>query len=437
MRLATLSLWLFDCVAFSSVMLDVDQALAQFALQPSMPPSASALGAYRPIQSGLPSAASKPCSCQPWADPYNDPIVYAPARRGCVDGDTAAGYYPGCGPAPAACDLSQCCALPPIIWGGRAGALFLSRDDSDHDLFSYDSAIETNQLLDASEANEDFLPGVEARLVRFNLCTMRGIEGVYWGLYPSDGMASVYSTDVTGNLDPILDYSQLTYDGDPASAYTNDALVHRLRTSTEIHNVELNRLWGWPTSCRGWSPWTVTTLAGIRCFNFDENLAFAADTMDTMFTGSPDELYYTIDTDNNLYGGQLGAYFDRTFAGHWSARSEVKAGVFANDASAVSRIGGAAGTAVVNNGPNVGREWLVSADKCDVAFLGELRAGLTWQATAHWRIVGDYRVMAVSGLALPTEQIYHDLRGLQDVELLSTDSFVVLHGAFVGAEWSY
>jgi hypothetical protein len=181
----------------------------------------------------------------------------------------------------------------------------------------------------------------------------------------------------------------------------------------------------------------VRTLAGVRYFNLDENLEFAADTIDTVFTGSPQELYYTIDADNNLYGGQIGAYLDRTFKHRWLARSEVKTGVFVNDASAASRIGGAAGTAVVNNGPNVGREWLVSANKCDVAFLGEMRAGLTWQATTHWRIACDYRVMAVSGLALPTEQIYHDLRGLQDVELLSTDSFVVLHGAFVGAEWSY
>lgn len=351
----------------------------------------------------------------------------APQAYGSCLGDGAcANYVP----------MSQCLAPSPIVWAGGAGALFLFRDDSNHEFFSYDSAIETNQYLDARDAYEDFLPGVEAHIARFNACTCTGWEGVYWGVFPGETTAYVDGMDVTGDLNPILNYDQLDYNGSPASAYVNDALVHRLRGVTEIHNVELNRLWG-VSGGGGCSPWSVYVLAGFRYFDFYEGLQFAADTVDTMFTGSADELYYTIDCNNNLYGGQLGAYIERRLARRWSARLACKAGVYANDASAVSHIGGAAGTAVVNNGPNDGREWYVAANKTDAAFLGEVHAGLGFQATRHIRLLADYRVLGVSGVALPTNQIFHDLRGLQDVELLATNGSLLLHGVFVGGQLAY
>jgi hypothetical protein len=43
-------------------------------------------------------------------------------------------------------------------------------------------------------------------------------------------------------------------------------------------------------------------------------------------------------------------------------------------------------------------------------------------------------VLGVSGVALPTNQIYHDLRGTNDVQLLNTNGSLLLHGVFVGAE---
>ncbi len=324
---------------------------------------------------------------------------------------------------------------PSAVWSGRAGALLMFRDNENHEFFSYDSAIETNQLLDFREAQDDFSPGAEVRIARLDCCTQAGWEGVYWGLFPADATAYAYTTDVTGDLNPILNFDQLDYNGSPANAYVNDAQVHRLRRTSEIHNAEINRLWAVPLAggacC---SPWTVRTLVGFRYFRFEEGLEFAADVDDVMFTGAPDELYYTIDADNNLFGLQLGGRCERRFHGRWSFTCGAKAGVYGNSASATSHIGGAAGTATVNNGPNDGRPWLVSAEKGDVAFLGEVQAGLTCELAWNWRAVGEYRVLGASGLALPTNQIYHDLRGLQDVQLLATNGNLLLHGAFVGVE---
>jgi hypothetical protein len=324
----------------------------------------------------------------------------------------------------------------PIVWGGRAGALLLFRNDANYNFFSYDSAAEAHQLLDARDAFEELMPGVEARIVRFDLCSRRGVEAIYWGLYPSETLAYAHGSSVSGDLNAILNFDQLNYNGIPASAYVNDAVVHRLRGVSEVHNVEINRLWGMTTAC-GCSPWSAHILAGFRYFDFDERLEFAADTTDGTFSGAPNELYYTIDAENNLYGGQMGMYAERCLAPRWFARCGAKAGVFANDASSSSTIGGAAGVATVNNGPNAGRAWRVTASELEAAFLGELRAALAWQPGAHWRLTAEYRVLAASGVAQPAHQIFHDLRGLQDAERLAANGDVFLHGVFVGGEWQF
>jgi hypothetical protein len=387
-----------------------------------------------------PAQTAPPMGEPAWTPPASPPPVSGPSAYGGAAYGSAAYGSAGCG-----CDqtmggystLAGCadqCCCDTVRWGGRAGALLMGRDEANHYNFSFDSAIESNQLLDARDAYEDFLPGVEARIGRFNCCTGRGFEAVYWGLYPAESTAFAFDNHVTGDLNPILNFDQLDYNGGNASAFVNDAMVHRIRGNTEIHNAELNYLLGGPMHG---SQWTMRGLIGFRYFNFSEDLEFASDVDDIVFDGSDDELYYNIDVDNNLYGGQLGAYAERTIGTSWAATFAVTAGVYANDASATSRIGGGAGLATINNGPNLGREWLVSADKTDIAFLGEVRAGLARQLTTNWRLAADYRVVAASGVALPTNQIFPDLRGLQDVEKLATNGTLILHGLFVGAERRY
>jgi hypothetical protein len=478
MRHRAVTVFLIDCIAPALAALSLGPGLVRAQSAPSpgqqplgMPASSPAWSGY--VMPRVASASSSPrmsaevvrmpAAAEPWRAEINGqggpaammpsmtpgpeavtlPPTYGQPRidhpSGVVGPGEAPTAYGSCwsdGGCPPSVPMPHCVAPSSIAWGGGAGPLFLFRDDSNHEFFSYDSAIETNQYLDSRDAYDDFLPGVEAHVARFDMCTCTGWEAAYWGVFPSDVTTYVYDTDVTGDLNAILNYDQLDYNGNPASAYANDALVHRLRGSTEIHNAELNRLWG-VSSGGCCSQWSVHVLAGFRYFSFDENLEFAADTVDTMFTGAVDELYYTIDCDNNLYGGQLGAYIERRLAARWSARFACKAGVFANDASAISHIGGAAGTAIVNNGPNDGREWFVAANKTDAAFLGEVHAGLGFQATQHLRLLADYRVLGVSGVALPTNQVFHDLRGLQDVELLATNGSLLLHGVFVGGQLVY
>jgi len=345
-----------------------------------------------------------------------------------------AGYDGSCD----TCDIGAACnPCRPVLWACRAGFLFLGRDDENYRTFSFDSANEDYQLLDSRDTNFDMGYGAEGWISRFNCCRQRGFEIGYWGVYPGEETIFATSADVAGNLDSIFNFDQLDYNGGTADAFVNAAMIHRLRRESEIHNAEINWLWGLPPMGGG-SQWQFRALAGFRYFRLEDNLEFAADTVDAFFTGAADELYYTIDTENNLYGFQLGGMGERQIgASRWSANWGAKAGIFGNQSESASFIGGAAGTATVNNGPNVGRAWDITNSKDDVAFLGELQAGFGYRFADHWRFIGEYRVVGVSGVALPTNQIYSDLRGLQDVEIQSTNGSLILHGAFVGAEKAY
>ncbi|MEM9659243.1 MAG: BBP7 family outer membrane beta-barrel protein, partial [Planctomycetota bacterium] len=245
-------------------------------------------------------------------------------------------------------------------------------------------------------------------------------------------------TDVVGDLNGIFNFDQLDYDGATADAFVNSALVHRMRRRTEIHSAELNCVWGLPLLGGQCSPWRFRALAGFRYFRLSDDLQFASDTVDTVFTGAVDELYYNIDVDNNLYGLQFGGIGERQLgASRWSANFGAKAGIFANQAEADSFIGGAAGAATINNGPNAGRAWDISANKDAVSFLGELQAGVGYRIFGNWRLLAEYRIVGLSGVALPSNQIYQDLRGLQDVQLLAANGSLILHGAFFGVERLY
>jgi hypothetical protein len=239
-----------------------------------------------------------------------------------------------------------------------------------------------------------------------------------------------------GNLDPILDFSQLDYNGASANNFANAAVAHRLIRYSQLNNAELNRLWGVPMY--GNSPWAMRTLAGFRYLNFNEGFEFAADTVDANFTGDPNEIYYRVNAHNNLYGGQLGMMAERRTSSPFSFTMAAKAGVYCNDASATSWIGGSAGTATINNGPFNGQQWLVNSSKQAVSFIGELQLGGAYQLPSQWRLLANYRVVGVTGLALPTNQIYAaDIRGINDVAFLNTNGNLFLHGVFVGAERAF
>jgi hypothetical protein len=108
--------------------------------------------------------------------------------------------------------------------------------------------------------------------------------------------------------------------------------------------------------------------------------------------------------------------------------------VFGNSHSIDYFEGGTAGAAVINNGPNLGRMLRAHENDNTLAVLAELNAGIAYRMGCNWRLAADYRVLGVSGIALPTDQLYHDTRGIQDIQEIDNQGTVILHGVSMRAE---
>jgi hypothetical protein len=312
------------------------------------------------------------------------------------------------------------------------GALYMTRDRQNPYAFSYDSANEEVQLVDARNANMDWSPGVEFRLTSLDLCCQTGWELVYWQLFPGSESTSAYGADVAGSLDGIRNYDQLDYNGGPASDSVNNAQMHRLSRDWQIYNFEANRLVGYSRS--GDCAWAHRSLCGFRFLQFSEDMLFVSDPSETIIDGDADEYRVQVDTDNRLYGFQLGSLTDYTpHNGRLTFTFSAKAGLYGNDISMSYFEGGSAGAATINNGPYSGRQVRVNANKTDVAMLGELSMGAMYRVGCNWALGADYRVIGVAGVALPTDQLYHDTRGINDVEQIDSNGNLILHGVFFNA----
>ena len=276
----------------------------------------------------------------------------------------------------------------------------------------------------------------DLRFGKYFNCGQNAIQAVYWGLFPETG-TTITTTDGITQLDAILNFSQLDYNGGAANLLTDDAQMHVLFRDNEFHNVEVNLLQFVGGGSGVWGPLSYNFLAGVRYFKFRDNLLFVADTIDRQVTGAAEEVNYQIDLDNNLIGFQIGTEGSYCASNRLSFDFGTKIGVFGNHVEHLSWIGGSAGTAVINNGPNLGREFVVNNSKNDVAFLAELDLGANYCINDCWSLIGGYRAVAVTGVALPTNQIYPDLRGIQDVEQVASNGSLILHGGYFGVECNY
>ena len=87
--------------------------------------------------------------------------------------------------------------------------------------------------------------------------------------------------------------------------------------------------------------------------------------------------------------------------------------------------------------PAIGRELPVRSDKDDIAFLGELRLGGSYDITCNWRAVAAYRAVAIAGMATSTDQIPDEFTNAEYVGIIDSDNSMIVHGLQVGAECRY
>lgn len=347
-------------------------------------------------------------------------------------GDYGAGAYGG---------AYGSCYNPCQSWWVGANFLYMGRDNEDFQQLSYDDTDLVGSVLNTDSANMNWTPGFEVFLGKWFCGGAYGIEAKYWGIMPSNQEQSVLASQMTGNLNTVFDFQPLNIGATNVNDLYDAADVHRVRRSWAFHNVEINWLqgYGFNHDCGCGSSLDVGLIAGIRYFRFDEGFQYATSDNSPIFGIDPTgEAYYDIDVENNLVGVQLGANAAYSVGPRFRFRGTPKIGVFNNHVSQMQRIYNAQGVATVGPGnPLQGQAYDISTSKDDVSFLAELDLGFDYRATNHWSFTAGYRAVALTGVALATHQIprhFADIPGAQDID---NDQSLILHGAYVGATFSW
>jgi len=277
-------------------------------------------------------------------------------------------------------------------------------------------------------------------------CNTNAIELVYWGIFPST--PSVHARD---NINSTIDFGDLTYNGASANNAFQNAEFQRVQDSFSFNSVEANLVgnsWnGGPFGCgmcggcnsRGGSPWGFGYIAGFRYLNFSERFLFSSDPTGFAINGDPAELNYLVQVNNNLFGFQLGGGLSYCVTNRLTAYAIGKAGIYDNHVTALQRVYGTLGNAIINNGPNAGQDFVVrTAGRETLGISGQFDLGGRWAITNSWSANFGYRVLGLAGVATSDVNVqrsqFHDVDGIATVQ--RTGSFL-LHGLFAGATYCW
>jgi len=183
----------------------------------------------------------------------------------------------------------------------------------------------------------------------------------------------------------------------------------------------------------------IQTTHGLRWFQFKDRFDFAASQTDTIYGTTADDLYYDVDTENNLFGYQFGARLDYCLGHNLNVYAGTKMGIFANRAEFRSRLGTHATPGYVGNFyPNIaGQQVVINNSDTVLATLGELDLGVGYRINNCWSVRGGYRLYGVSGVATSVGSIADDLANLPEAGQVVADDSLILHGGYVGAEYNW
>lgn len=421
------------------------------------------------------------------------PMTYAPAYVGCNTGECGYGTVPAAGGFGGGHlhNMFRKNATGNRNWFIGAGVLFFNRIDDDRIALTYDTGAPSTDRLSTQDARMGVMPGFEIMAGRYINCGRNAIVGSYWGLFPETEMAS--ATTVV-NLRSRHPFTGIEMPGGPTVYdWYDGAVTHRIERSSQYHNVEANLLGfglggaarsfstgglggghlgnafagagfggglnGCGTcggsgcnSCAGTtgpcclipptcgSRLNLTWLTGFRYFRFEDNFQYAASN-DGVFNGDAGDLYYDIDTTNDLVGFQAGGIANYCVGKRVNVFSVNKVGVYNNYSTYYARIGTnepIPSVAIVNslNGYN-GQQFVIDTSKNDIALLAETGIGMGLRMTRALSATVSYRAIAASGIATAVTQIPFEMTHLDNVRDFDNNSSLILHGLQIGGLYNF
>jgi opacity protein-like surface antigen len=277
-------------------------------------------------------------------------------------------------------------------------------------------------------------------------CNCNAIELVYWGVFPAT--KCINSID---DMNSTINFGDLTYNGGSANVPFNSAEFQQVCRHYNFNSVEANLVGncgcgpfgcGMCGCCCGGSCRRIGFgyVAGFRYMNFSDYLLYSSSLNGFSMTGTdPNEINYAVATNNNLFGFQLGGGLSYCVCNRLTAFAISKFGVYDNHITALQKVYGPAGTAVIANGVNAGQPFDVRSTGFDALALGgQFDVGARWMVTNNWTANFGYRVLGLSGVATTDNNIkqqnFHDVDGIATVQRCGS---FVLHGLFAGATYCF
>lgn len=242
---------------------------------------------------------------------------------------------------------------------------------------------------DTSDASASWPGGVDFRLGRwFGARQQHALEMIYWGVYNIGSTASE-----TAGIDAgTLQRSDLVNDVEINWLYS-------LGERPEFMAPERRVNWMW--------------LAGFRFFQLQDELMLAAQ--------SP-AADLDVATNNNLFGGQVGAKFDWAFAPRLRFSAVPKFMIGGNSITNTSTFNGTGDYSTLGV-----FSWLGSVDTL-----------VAWDVTDRWSLWMGYRVVGVGNISQADQQWPTTIPpATADLSGITAGSQSIIHGGFAGFEARY
>jgi hypothetical protein len=291
--------------------------------------------------------------------------------------------------------------------------------------------------LRTSSAAVSWPGGVDLHIGRwFGPQQRNAVEFIYWGVYGMDSSAAVSGSGINA----IPQASNATVGGLPAADYLTGATAQQISRSDLVNDIEVN--WLYAPGDRpeflsrdpadGSRPMSLIWLAGFRFFQLEDVLTLATTSGDPALAATP--LDFAVATNNNLYGGQLGAKFDWRLLPRVRFSTVSKFLLAGNTITNTSSLATSTGTqAVFASGAPVN----VHSTLGVFSWLGSADTGLAWDVTDHWSLSVGYRVVGVGNIAQADGQWPGDITTAADLSGITAGSSTIIHGGFAGFEARY
>ncbi len=311
--------------------------------------------------------------------------------------ESAAGQPQCAGCSDAGCGLPGCSPR----WTASADFIILDRVGSvNQTLVERGTTIYNGvEVLNADDFHQGFCGGPQLGLVRHGDCGC-DFELSYFQI---DGWSNASAIDPDGEV--------LTFHAPGGFIQRPDTPTQPMQWAydSKLYNAEFNVRWN---ACD-----RLTLLAGIRWTGLCEDLQ--GTLVDSIF-----KPFWTTNTENSLYGLQIGADGKLWDCGRFSIDGLLKAGIFDNRAEQTTAV-------------SVFKIVTSYSDSTDrAAFLGEVGLRCKYQLAKRLVLSAGYEAVWLQGVAVAPAQIQETNITTRQIGI-DTGSGVFYHGATAGLEYSF